>query len=260
MQSSKCKVQSKFKVPRMLTCLALSLVVGVMAHAQAPAATPTVDQIFDRYVQAIGGKAAFAKLTTRVMVGTWENQARGLTRPLEIYVKAPDKYVQIIGFGEASSGFNGEVGWSLNTTQNGLRELTGAGLARQKREAEFYKEIKIRELYARLTLAGKKKVGDREAYVIEAVSAAGNTEKLYFDAQTGLLVRRDGTAEVSSDGESQVRVASEVYFEDYREVDGIKLPFTIRLKLGSAGIISTRFREIKHNVPIDDSQFSVPNP
>jgi len=245
---------------RTLSAVALSLVFAITAMAQAPTSTPTVDQIIDRYVQAIGGKAAFEKLTTRVMVGTWENAARGLTVPYEIYAKAPDKRVEIMGFGEASNGFNGEVGWSLNTTQNGFRELTGAGLARQKQEADFHKEIKIGELYSKLTLAGKAKVGDRETYVVEAFPAEGNSVKLYFDTQSGLLVRRDAIAAVSRDGQSLMPVAGEVYLEDYREVDGIKLPFTIRRKLGAAGIISTRFREIKHNVPIDDSKFSVPNP
>jgi hypothetical protein len=154
-----------------------------------------------------------------------------------------------------------EVGWSLNTTQNGLRELRGPGLARIKRESEFNREVKLKDQYSTLSLAGTAGVAGREAYVIEAVPVEGSSEKLYFDTQSGLLVRRDVQGEITPDGQSLIRAAIETYFEDYRTVDGVKLPFTLRRKLpGDAGNIFNRFREITFNVPIADSKFSVPNP
>jgi len=228
---------------RTSSALAFALLVGVGAFAQTPA--PTVDQILDKYVAAIGGKAAFDKLTTRVMIGSFENPR--LTVPLEIYAKPPDLRVEIMGFGEASQGFNGEAGWSMNVTENGLRELTGPALARFRRQSIFNREVKIREQYDRLTPAGKARVGGRETYVIEGVAAGAGTMKLFFDVQTGLLVR-------------QSLGPNEIDFEDYREVDGVKLPFTIRRKIPDAGTFSSTFREIKHNVPIDDAKFSVPMP
>ena len=260
-----------------LTIIALSLVAVVagMAHsaqqkskpeqegANAPASTPTVDQILDNYVQAIGGKAAFEKLKTRVMKGTWENLTTTRVSPIEIYAKSPNKRVEIFIAGDydSSRGFNGAVGWSLNMTETGFRELSGHGLAAEKREAEFHREIKLREIYPRLTLAGKERVGDREAYVIEATPAEGDTEKLYFDVQTGLLIRRDGTIEAPKDGripvESLIKIPVESYFEDYREIDGVKLPFTVRHSLPGVRTI-IRYKEIKHNTPIEDAKFNKP--
>src|SRR5262245_64305449 len=113
--------------------------VQEVANATAP--TPTVHQILDKYVQAIGGKAAFEKLKTRVMKGTWENLTSGRVSPVEIYAKAPNKRVEIVLAGDydSSRGFNGAFGWSLNMTETGFRELSGHGLAAEKREAEFYK-------------------------------------------------------------------------------------------------------------------------
>lgn len=226
---------------RISSALVLSFGFAVVAGAQAQ---PSVEQILDKYERAIGGRAAFDKFTTRVMIGTFVNETNGLTVPVEIYLKAPNKRVQVLGFGEASEGFNGEVGWSLNTTQNGFLELTGLRLAGAKREAVFNGEIRLRELYAKLTVAGTSKVGDRDADVIEATPSEGAAEKLYFDRQTGLLVR-------------QAVRRMEIDFGDYRVVDDIKLPFSIRRK-NPVGVMSTTFRSIKHDVPIDEAKFAVP--
>lgn len=172
---------------RALNAIALALLFGMGASAQMRA--PTVDQILDRYIEAIGGKAAFDKLTSRVMIGSFEVAARGLTVPLEVYAKPPDIRVEIMGFGEASQGFNGELGWSMNVNDNGLRELTGPPLARFRRQSLFNREVKIREQYSRLTAAGSARIGERETYVLEGVVADVGTEKLFFDVRTGLLVR-----------------------------------------------------------------------
>jgi hypothetical protein len=231
---------------RAVVALALTLTVGVRGFAQ----TPSVDQILDRYVEAIGGRAAFDKLTSRVMIGSFEVAERGITVPLEVYAKPPDIRVEIMGFGEASQGFNGKVGWSMNVSDNGLRELTGPQLARFKRQSLFNREVKIREQFARLTAGGTARIGERETYVLEGIGGGPTdlgTERLFFDVRTGLLVRQNaGVVEIN--------------FEDYREVDGVRLPFAIRRKIPNAGVISSVFREIKHNVPIDESKLNVPNP
>jgi hypothetical protein len=224
---------------------AVAVLLGVVAAAQAPTAV-TVDQILDKYDRAIGGRAAFDRLTTRLMIGTFVNESNHLTLPVEIYAKAPDKRVQLLGFGEASLGFNGEAGWSMNMEQNGLRMFTGPRLAAAKREAIFNGESRLKELYATLTFAGTSNIGGREVQVIDATSSDAASQKLYFERQTGLLIR-------------QAASGLETNFDDYREVDGIKLPFRIR-RTFAGGVISTTFREIKHNVPIDDAKFTVPTP
>jgi len=221
---------------------------------------PTVDQILDKYVQAIGGEAALGKLTTRVTKGTLEELVRGITGSIEVYAQAPNKLALIsraqtktgLAF-DIAHGFDGASGWSLNVAGAGFRELSGKELAAEKRDAEFYSETKLKELYPRMTLKGKMKVGAREAYVIEATPAEGDPEKWYFDAQTGLLVRVDSVQE-RSEG---VRIPVAAYLKDYREVDGIKLPFTRRQFMPGSKVI-IRYNEVKHNVPIEEAKFSRP--
>src|SRR5215510_6334921 len=126
---------------------------------KAPQSSPTVDQILDRYAQAIGGAAAFAKLTSRVTKMTLEIEDSDVAVSFESYAQAPNKHVQIgqvrLGNGiefEISRGFNGAVGWSLNATEGGFRELSGTELAAGKRAAEFYWDIRSEEIYPKMTL------------------------------------------------------------------------------------------------------------
>jgi len=118
-----------------ITFLGSFLVVTAMAHGsqQKPNAkhqstnmtetVPSVDQILDKYVQAIGGKAAVEKLSTRMMKGLLI--APGGSAPIEIYVKAPNKFLVVINSpvsGRSRNGFNGIVAWSQNP-QRGLRAV-----------------------------------------------------------------------------------------------------------------------------------------
>ena len=82
------------------------------------------------------------------------------------------------------------------------------------------------------------------------------TEKLYFDTQTGLLLRI-----LSITQTLLAPIPEQMDFEDYRDVDGIKLPFTIRQSFVDPWVGWTRkYTEIKHNVPVDDAKFNPPPP
>jgi CubicO group peptidase (beta-lactamase class C family) len=220
---------------------------------------PTVDQILDKYVQALGGAAAFRKLTTRASKGTLEfvTEEQTGTGDFEIYAVAPNKRVEInrLKLGackevEIWEGFNGTVGWS---SWNKFHKLEGAELAAKKLEAEFYKEIKLKELYPRMIVNGTARIADRWTYVIEAAPAEGSLEKMYFDIETGLLVRRDVTRYAEG-----VKVDFVIINEDYKEIDGIKLPFTLRF-LSPAMKLIYKFNEVKHNVRIESARINFPD-
>jgi zinc protease len=248
---------------RILSIVLLCSAVAVTTLAQGKekpadpkpaAALPSVDQILDKYVQAIGGKAAIEKLTSRVSKGSFELPAFGASGTVEIYEKAPNKTVAIInvaGFGVVQEGFDGKVGWAQDP-QSGLREKSGAELAASKLEAEFQKPIKIKQLYAKIVVKGKDKVGDKEVYVVEATPAESSTETWYFDTQSGLMLRQDADRE-SPQGKQNVQV----FLDNYKEVDGVKLPFAIH-QITPAFTIDIKIEDVKHNVPIDDAKFVKP--
>lgn len=245
---------------RVLTILLFTLLTVMPAFGQdkpaakpAPvAAMPSLDQIIEKAVQAIGGKAAHEKLTSRVAKGTLEVSGTG--GPFETYAKAPNKTITIVdieGYGVYQEGFDGAVAWVLDPA-SGMSERQGTALATAKREADFYGAFKIKEHFPKMTLKGKDKVGDREVYVIDAITAEGTPETLYIDVQNGLILRMDMVRETP-----QGKVSMELYMEDYREVDGIKLPFTLRQNADVTNI-TIKLTEVKHNVAIEDAKFKKP--
>jgi carboxyl-terminal processing protease len=217
---------------------------GVAAEAKTPERSavpgPTIDEIFEKYVAARGGKAALERVTSRVTRGKAEISSMNLTGTTELFEKAPNKAItniQVPGLGLMQRGFDGTKGW-WQDSMRGYIKFEGYGLSEIRRESNFYKELKFKELYNRLALVGKEKVGERDAYVVQEMFGSLGAEKLYFDVESGLLVRRDN-----------------IFYEDYREVDGIKLPFVIREETSSGFNFVFRVTEIKHNVAIDDSTF-----
>jgi hypothetical protein len=225
------------------------------AESVAPTGSlPTVDQVFDKYVQAVGGKVAVERLKTQVLKGSMVSN-NAITKPVplsfEIY-EAPNKILSIINTpkGIAYEGFNGTVGWISDPRER--REMTAEELAEFMLDAELYKVIKLKEPYTQKTVIGRERIGDREAYVVEVTPADGKPEKLLFDTQTGLLIRRRVELKTVLG-----IITEETDFEDYRAVGGVRLPFTIRLSKLDGGLIR-KFTEIKHNTPIDDAMFNIP--
>jgi hypothetical protein len=221
----------------------------------ASAATPTADQILDNYIQATGGRAAWGKVTSRVSKGTVDLPSMNVSGTVEVREKAPNRVLITVAVGGSvfTQGFDGTVGWSEDP-QNGLREQTGPELAETKRDADFYHALDFRKLYSKISLAGSEKVGDKSAYVIEASPPeGGDPDKVYFDPQTGLLIRAvtqhhnpDGTVEPFTED-----------FEDYRTQDGITIPFTVH-QTNSQMSFTIKIDEVHQNVPLDDAQFEKP--
>lgn len=225
-------------------------------HADSSVAQPSVDQVLDRYVKALGGRAAIEKINSRVMKGTFEIPSfAGVKGTIEIYEKAPNKEMAIVnipGLGTQAEGFDGQIAWELQPDSGVVHEKSGLELASAKREAEFYGDLKLKELYSTLTLKGVEKVGEREAYVVEAVPAIGSPDRFYFDTQTSLLLRKDSIAE-GAEGKKPVQE----FYGDYRIVDGVMLPFSLRQVSPGLEFI-VKLAEVKQNVPVDDAKFHKP--
>jgi hypothetical protein len=224
--------------------------------AEKETALPTADQILDKYVQALGGEPAFRKLTSRVAKGS-RIGADGVLVPEDVYQKAPNKILTVVTYPKVafSTGYNGTVGWG-SSSQDGVRDLPAPVLAQLKTDAEFYKEIKTKELYRKFNVVGKTTIADSEVYIVDATPVdalpTGRPEKLYFDARTGLLLRRYLESELLLG-----MFPLQTDYSDYREVDGIKQPFLIRWSMPGRSW-GRQIAEIKQNVPVDDAQFNAP--
>jgi len=225
-----------------------------------------VDQILDRYVQAIGGVQAARAVTSIQAKGTFELPEMKITGSLEFFAKVPNKSGTSVrtpdDFIFVIQAFDGTIGWerSLKSGEGriALREIKGAELDQLKLDSDFYREFKLRDLYPRMTLKGRQKVDDRDAFAIEAMPRSGGRETMYFDVQTGLLVRRDMSAFLPTG-----QTPSEIYFDDYKPLTGaggLKIAYTrtIIFPDGHEGNTILRFKEARANVQLLDSTFTMP--
>ncbi len=220
-----------------------------------PASTPaglTADQVLAKYTDALGGQATIDKMKTRVMIGTYAG-INGQELPYEVYMTAPDKFYSKVTTqqGVTERGFNGTAAWEKSA--RGVNELMNPVLDDLKSMFLFFRNIKLREQFTGIRMGGKEKIGNRDVYVIAGRTADQKAERLFFDAETGLLLRRIAYIQTPI-----AVIPEQIDFEDYRDVDGVKLPFTVKVASVEPGLVSTRkYSEIKLNVPVDDSKFNM---
>jgi hypothetical protein len=216
-------------------------------------APPTADQILAKYVSALGGQAAIDKMKTLVMKGTYTG-FNGAALPYEVDLAAPDKfYINVTAQpGTIERGFDGKVGWEKGP--RGVNELMNPVLDDLKSTFLFYRNLKLKEQFVQMRFGGRDKIGDRDVLVIGGRTADNHRERLYFDAETGLLLRRISYTETPVGV-----IPNQIDFEDYRDVDGVKVPFAVKVSAVEPGLVSTRkYTEIKLNAPVDDAKFKMP--
>ncbi|HEX6043689.1 MAG TPA: c-type cytochrome [Pyrinomonadaceae bacterium] len=223
----------------------------------SPAATPALpsaDEIFSKYAAAVGGQAAIDKLKSRTAKGT-VTQANGNSFQFELSQAAPDKFYLVVTTpqGTIERGFNGQTGWEK--TAAGVREITGAELINFKTANGLFTLLKLKEQYSRPPRVRKDKLGDRDVYLVDGTTTDNRRMRLYFDATSGLLLRRATTMSTIMG-----IIPDQIDLEDYRDADGLKFPFTARAAVIEVGNpTSTRtVTELKLNVPVDESKFNMP--
>ena len=228
------------------------------APTQPPASpslpqTPTADEIYNKYIAAIGGQANVDKIKSRTAKGSVA-QPNG-TVTVDISQGVPDKFhiTAATPTGAFERGFNGSVGWEKGP--QGVRALAPAEVAQLQHSIGLLRHIRLKEQFTSMRSRGMQLIGDRPTYVVIGTTADNRQERLFFDTQTGLLLRR-----ISYMPTLLGLIPEQMDFEDYRDVDGVKFPFTIRVSTIEVGNpVSTRtFSEMKLNAPVDEGKFNMP--
>jgi hypothetical protein len=239
---------------------------GQDQNTHALISKPPVEQIIDKYVEALGGIDAARDIFTMKGTGTFELIEQGVGGDVEFYAKSPNLYALTLRTRDDSvfitQAFDGSIGWEramrVNRGRVEFREIKGAELEQLKLNADFGHGLRLIELYPALTLIGLEKVDDRDTYLIEALPRTGNPESLYFDKQTGLLVRR-----VMIQASPRGKKLLEIYYGDYRVLNGskrLKVPFlqTLVFPGNSEQNLKISLTEARVNVEVPDSIFSPP--
>jgi hypothetical protein len=231
---------------------------GQQPQAQgSPSPRPTpipADDIINKYINAIGGQAAVDKVKSRSIKGTIVG-SNGQTMAYQAVQSGAEKAYEsyVTNQGSMERAVVGDAGWEKNP--RGVSELAGGQLAMIKQNSLLFSNLKLKEQYTRMRVAGRDKIGDRDAVVVLAARADNQQERLYFDAENGLLLRR------MSFMRTMIGVIpQQVDFQDYRDVDGVKMPFTVVVASMNVGapMSTAKYDEIKLNPPVDDSKFKMP--
>jgi hypothetical protein len=226
---------------------------------QAPG-SPSAEQVLDKYLAAIGGAERVAKLTSWAATGTYIGYAEAQTVPVEIYARAPAQFTRIIRTfeGPSTSVFDGRNGWTSipeAETPIPFRQITGSELDAMRMDAQMAFPGNIKQYLTGWQGSVPAVLGDdKDLYVVQGNTPSGIPVKLYFDAETGLLVRQVRYTEAFLGRNMQ-----QLDYDDYREVAGVKMPFkwTFGWQSGQGRYELT---EVQPNVTIDAARFAQPAP
>jgi photosynthetic reaction center cytochrome c subunit len=218
---------------------------------------PNADQILDKYIAAVGGAQRLNALTSFTATGTYSGYDTDFAKkPAEVYAKAPGLRTTVIHppIGEGTTVYDGHNGWVAEANALlPLFTLTGGELDAVTVEAELAFPAKIKQAltgwragFPPLTL------GDGTAVVIEGKAPAGSRVKLFFDKDSGLLVRM-----VMFTNTVIGLNPREIDYSDYRDVAGVKMPFKWTA-VWTDGRSEFEMNEIKANVAIEPTRFSKP--
>jgi photosynthetic reaction center cytochrome c subunit len=223
--------------------------------AQAPGAR-SADQILDKYIQALGGAQRLASLTGFVAKGTSVGYGlEGNKRPVEIFAKAPGQRTTIVHAenGDTTTAYDGRAGWiAAPNLPVPVLPLTGGDLEGAQLDAALSFPARIKQAFSQWRVGYPADIEDRDVQVLQGTSASGNIATLYFDAESGLLVRlvRYANSPVG-------RMPTQVDYSDYRDVAGVKVPFKWTV-VWLDGRENFELSEVQPNVPIDSAKFAKP--
>jgi photosynthetic reaction center cytochrome c subunit len=213
--------------------------------------SPTVSQLLASYVQALDGSAAIEKITSRVESGTAD--FRGKSVGVEVFTQSPNKQTAVrqLPDGELVRTFDGHAGWSSSSGHT-LHEMGDAEIAAARMDADLQFPLHIQQIFPELRVEYPEEINGHEAYVLVGIREGQPPVKLYFDKQSSLLVRLVRYAE-SPLG----RIPSQIDYADYRDADGVKVPF--RVTISEPGSISIfQIDQVRQNIQIDDAVFARP--
>ncbi|PYR97718.1 MAG: c-type cytochrome [Acidobacteria bacterium] len=219
---------------------------------------PTAEQILDKYIQAVGGPQRLTRLTSFVGKGTYEGYDTYHAKVLfEIYAKAPRQLTTIAHTqnGDTTATFDGRDGWiaSVDKPVRLLPLLPGAELDAARIDADLWFPAGIKQALTDWRAGFPiTTVEDKEVTIIQGTAAGRSRIKLFFDNETGLLIRqlRYSDTPVGT-------VPIQVDYSNYREVAEVKIPFR-SVVTWTNGQTIVELNDVQPNVAIDAARFGKP--
>jgi photosynthetic reaction center cytochrome c subunit len=216
---------------------------------------PSADQILDKYLQALGGAQRLAGISSFVAKGTYQGYAEVDKSPIDIMAKAPGQRVTIIhtSNGDWTTAYDGRTGWVAEPGRPvPLLELTGQFLEAVKVDADLAFPGRIKQSFSQWRVGYPTTINDRDVEVVQGTSGGDFPVKLYFDKESGLLVRQ-----VRYTNSPVGLNPTQIDYGDYRDVSGVKMPFRL-MTIWTDGRATTELSQIQANASVDEAKFGKP--
>lgn len=217
-----------------------------------PAATAqNADPILDKYVSALGGADAIQRVTSRVEKG--KILTGGHETAIEVTSKAPYKRISVshMSNGDSITAFDGAAGW-LGNPGRPPRDMSSGEADAAKLDADLQFAVHLKEIFHEFRLGRPEKIGDTQCVAVVGIRKDQPPVRLWFDAESGLLVRMVRYAETPLG-----RNPTQIDYADYRDVDGVKTPLKWTLARPN-GRFTIEVTDVQQNVPVDDAKFVKP--
>jgi photosynthetic reaction center cytochrome c subunit len=236
--------------PSVASGTSMSAVRENAADHENAASQPKAADVLDKYLAAVGGADSLKKIRSRIQKGNLE--AMGNTYPVEVYSVAPDKRISISHppNTESVTAYNGEVGWL--TLRGAIHRMNAADAAAARLDAEVYFPARVREMYSKFEVRPSEPIAGHATVLVTAVGEGNPPLELYFDADSGLLLRLVRYADTPLG-----RNPTQIDYADYRVIDGVKIPYRWTVARPS-GAFTIKIEKAEQNVPIEEKLFVAP--
>jgi len=213
---------------------------------------PPAAEIIEKYIQATGGAAAIQNVSSRVESGT-VTFGSGPGLPLEIFSKSPSRRAMIVHLpaGDSSTVFDSQNGW-FRSSGGPIRDMSPADIEGARLDADLQFPINVRKAFQELKVIRTERINDRDSILLFAMNSSAPPLELYFDRQTGLLLRqlRFGSSPLGLN-------PTQIDYDDYKQVDGVQVPLHVVITRPNR-TLDIHVLHVTHNVSIDDGKFARP--
>lgn len=215
---------------------------------------PSADDVFAKYLSASGGAAAVNKITSRVEKGTISGFS-DQHFSVDIFAKAPDKRWTTMHLegGESITAYDGKQGW-LSFPRRPVHMMNAAENAGERIDADFHLPVNAKSLRDKWKPAPGETIDGHPTNLLIGQTEGEPPLHLYFDAQSGLLVRLVRYTETPLG-----RLPTQVDYADYRDADRTKVPYQWSISR-PGNRFTIQVEQLQQNVPVDDSKFTPPPP
>jgi photosynthetic reaction center cytochrome c subunit len=213
---------------------------------------PSAEHVIEKYIQAMGGGAAIEKVSSRVESGT-VSFGVGPSLPIEIVSKSPSRQAMIVHLpaGDSSTVFDSHNGW-LRSPAGPVRDMPQADIEGAKLDADLQFPINVKKNFQELKVIRTEKLSEHDVILLFATNSSAPPLELYFDRQTGLLLRqlRFGSSPLGLN-------PTQIDYGDYKTFDGVQVPLHLVITRPNR-TLDIHLLQVTQNVPVDDGKFARP--